>query len=156
MRAVSLSRATFEAVVAQAERDFPFETCGFIVGTAAAQEVRAVTNIQNRKHAEDPAAFPRDGKTAFLMDPHEQLAILVEIDRRGLSLLAVYHSHPDHDAYFSETDRRQACSFDPNQPDYPDTAHIVLSVKGGRFARAAAFMWDADKRDFAEAEIVVK
>ena len=156
MRAVFLSRPIFETIVAQAERDFPFETCGFIVGDAAAQEIRPVTNVQNRKHAEDPVAFPRDGRTAFLMDPNEQLAVLIEIDRRGLSLLAVYHSHPDHDAYFSETDRRQACSFDPAQPDYPETAHIVLSVRGGRFARAAAFMWDAEKRDFVEAEIVVK
>ena len=156
MRAVFIGRPIFETIVAQAERDFPFETCGFIVGDAVAQEVRPVTNIQNRKHSEDPSAFPRDGRTAFLMDPHEQLAILTEIDRRGLSLLAVYHSHPDHDAYFSETDRRQACSFDPAQPDYPETAHVVLSVKAGLFERAAAFMWDAEKRDFNEAEIVVK
>jgi proteasome lid subunit RPN8/RPN11 len=148
-----LRRAAFDAIIAQAERDFPDETCGFIIGAEHAQEVRPITNIQNVKHAEDPQRFARDARTAFLMDPKEHLAVLNEADRRKLSLIAVYHSHPDHDAYFSATDRAQACLFDPSEPDYPDTFHIVLSVRGGRFMRAAAFVWDAALKDFVEREL---
>jgi [CysO sulfur-carrier protein]-S-L-cysteine hydrolase len=152
-----LKHAAFEAIIAQAERDFPDETCGFILGAATgqvdAQEVRPITNIQNAKHAEDSQKFPRDARTAFLMDPKEHLAVLNEIDRRKLSLIAVYHSHPDHDAYFSPTDRAQACLFDPEEPDYPDTFHIVLSVRGGKFVRAAAFVWDTAAKDFVEHEL---
>ena len=92
----------------------------------------------------------RDARTAFLMDPKEHLAVMNEIDQRRLELQVVYHSHPDHDAYFSPTDRAQACSFDPEEPDYPGTVYIVLSVRGGKFARAAAFAWDAPRRDFRE------
>ena len=150
-----LTRATFDMIIAQAERDFPNETCGFIIGAQASQEVRPITNIQNAKHAEDPQKFTRDARTAFLMDPKEHLAVLNEVDRRKLSLIAVYHSHPDHDAYFSATDRAQACLFDPEEPDYPDTFHIVLSVRGGRFVRAAAFVWDAAVKDFVEHELNV-
>ena len=150
MSTVSIRRDLFDAIVAQAEREFPHECCGFIIGNATVAEVRPVTNIQNRKHAEDAIAFPRDARTAFLMDPKEHLAVMDEIDRRQLNLIAVYHSHPDHDAYFSATDRAQACSFDPNEPDYPDTAYIVISIRGGKFARAAAFVWDSEKKEFAE------
>jgi proteasome lid subunit RPN8/RPN11 len=78
-----------------------------------------------------------------------------EIDGRKLELKAVYHSHPEHDAYFSPTDRAQACSFDPSEPDYPGTIYIVLSVKGGKFARAAAFAWDEPHRDFAETALQI-
>ncbi len=145
-----------EQIIAQAEREFPFECCGFIIGDETSYEVRPITNIQNRKHAEDPNAFPRDAKTAFLMEPREHLAVLREIDQRKLALKFVYHSHPDHDAYFSATDRAQACSFDPDYPDYPDTFYIVMSVRGGKFARAAAFAWDAARKDFVETELTVE
>jgi proteasome lid subunit RPN8/RPN11 len=156
MTPVKIKRASLEAIVAQAEREFPFECCGFIIGDGVTEEVRPITNIQNRKHAEDPAAFTRDARTAFLMDPKEHLAVMNEIDQRKLQLRVVYHSHPDHDAYFSATDRAQACSFDPSEPDYPDTAYIVMSVRSGKFARAAAFAWDSDQKEFAEAEIAVE
>jgi [CysO sulfur-carrier protein]-S-L-cysteine hydrolase len=148
-----LTRAAFDAIITQAERDFPDETCGFIIGAEGSQEVRPIRNIQNAKHAEDPQTFVRDARTAFLMDPKEHLAVLNEVDRRKLGLLAVYHSHPDHDAYFSATDRAQACLFDPSEPDYPDTFHIVLSIRGGKFVRAATFVWDPAAKDFVEREL---
>jgi hypothetical protein len=37
--------------------------------------------------------------------------------------------------------------------DYPDTIYIVISVRAGKFARAAAFRWDSASKDFAEAEL---
>src|SRR6516164_6692889 len=98
MQAVVINRQAFEAVAAQAEREFPFECCGFIIGDES-DEVRPIRNIQNEKHAADPANFPRDARTAFLMDPRQHLAVLQEIDRSKLKLKAVYHSHPNHDAY---------------------------------------------------------
>jgi len=159
MNSVILRKANFDQIVAQAEREFPFECCGFIIGDDAVagagtvEEVRPITNIQNRKHAEDPVAFARDARTAFLMDPREHLAVLNEIDKRRLRLNTVYHSHPDHDAYFSATDRAQACSFDPGEPDYPDTVYIVISVRAGKFARATAFRWDPAGKDFVETEL---
>src|SRR6266404_6743142 len=132
MKEASIRRANMDAMIAHAEREFPFECCGFVIGDGDdTEEVRPIANIQNRKHREDPAAFPRDARTAFLMEPREHLAVMNEVDQRKLDLRAVYHSHPDHDAYFSATDRAQACSFDPSEPDYPDTIYIVLSVRAG-------------------------
>jgi len=157
MKAASIRRASMDAMVAQAEHEFPFECCGFIVGDneSSVEEVRPIANIQNRMHAKDPAAFPRDARTAFLMEPKEHLAVMNEVDRRKLALLIVFHSHPDHDAYFSATDRAQACSFDPKEPDYPDTVYIVISIRSGKFARAAAFAWDSEKKEFAETPLTI-
>lgn len=156
MKDATIRRASMDAMIAQAEREFPFECCGFIIGDAMTEEVRPVTNIQNRKHGEDPAAFARDARTAFLMEPKEHLAVMNEADRRRLGLRAVYHSHPDHDAYFSATDRAQACSFDPSEPDYPDTIYIVMSIRAGKFVRAAAFTWDPEKKEFAEINLTIQ
>ena len=155
MKTATIARSALDVIVAQAEREFPFECCGFVIEGPAGEEVRPIPNIQNAKHAEDPATFTRDARTAFLMNPKEHLATLKEIDSRKLRLKAVYHSHPDHDAYFSATDRAQACSFDPDEPDYPDTIHIVLSIRAGKFARAAVFGWDAAAKDFIEMRLEV-
>ena len=158
MKAASIRRASMDAIVAQAEREFPFECCGFIIGDneTSVEEVRPVANIQNRMHAEDAVAFPRDARMAFLMEPKEHLAVMNEVDRRKLAIRAVYHSHPDNDAYFSATDRAQACSFDPPAPDYPGIVYIVMSIRAGKFADAAAFAWDFDKKEFAETKLTVE
>jgi len=89
MKPVVLRKTSFDQIVAQAEREFPFECCGFIIGDDAVEEVRPITNIQNRMHDEDPIAFARDACTAFLMEPREHLAVMNEIDRRRLKLSAV-------------------------------------------------------------------
>ncbi len=150
MQNATIMRASWNAIIAQGEREFPDECCGFIIGDGTIEEVRPIANVQNQKHAENPAGYPRDARTAFLMEPKEHLAVLNEVDRRKLKLVAVYHSHPDHDAYFSATDRAQACLFDAAEPDYPETFHIVLSIRNGKFVRAAAFCWDWTAKDFVE------
>ncbi|HVA69613.1 MAG TPA: M67 family metallopeptidase [Candidatus Binataceae bacterium] len=155
MKQIEIRRASFALIVAQAESEFPFECSGFVIGDTGLELVRPISNIQNAMHEKDPAGFPRDARTAFLMEPKEHLAVLEEIDQRKLQLRIVYHSHPDHDAYFSATDRAQACSFDPDEPDYPDTAYVVISVRAGKFARAAAFTWDAARKEFVETELRV-
>jgi len=81
--------------------------------------------------------------------------VMREIDDRKLALKIVYHSHPDHEAYFSSTDRRQACSFDPDYPDYPETAYVVISIMGGKFNRAATFAWDSEKQEFVETRLTI-
>ncbi|HUY28809.1 MAG TPA: M67 family metallopeptidase [Candidatus Binataceae bacterium] len=159
MNPATITRASLEAIIAQAEREYPHECCGFVIAAAAdraaGEEVRPITNIQNRMHAQDPAGFARDARTAFLMEPREHLAVMNEIDRRKLALRIVYHSHPDHDAYFSATDRAQACSFDPAEPDYPDTVYLVMSIRSGKFVRAAAFAWDGANSEFAETALEI-
>jgi proteasome lid subunit RPN8/RPN11 len=155
METVVITRDAFELMAAHAEREFPCECCGFIIGDSSIEEVRPIRNIQDEKHATDPATFPRNARIAYLMDPKEHLAVLQEIDQRKLQLKEVYHSHPDHDAYFSATDRAQACSFDPSEPDYPETAYIVISVRAGKFFRAAVFVWDGEQKDFVESELHV-
>ena len=156
MSPLTIGRAAMNAIIAQCEREFPYECCGFVIGAGPREQVRPITNIQNRKHADNPAAYPRDARTAYLMDPREHLAVLEETDREKLPLRFVYHSHPDHDAYFSPTDRARACSFDPGEPDYPDTAYLVISVRDGKFARAAAFAWDAAAADFVETPLAIE
>ncbi len=113
-------------------------------------DVVRVTNIQNEKHAEDPEAFPRTAEIAYTMGP-EAAPVLVAHERGDLVLRAFYHSHPQHDAYFSEEDKKQATVWD--EPSYPDAAQVVISVYDREVKKAKAFQWSESDRDFVEIEL---
>ena len=132
-----------DAIYKHGEADFPDETCGFIFGKDGELRLVPMENIQNRLHAEDPERNPRDAKTAYQFDPMEMLRVMDEQQEAGRLLWGIYHSHPDHDAYFSETDSAAAAPF--GEPSYPGVVHLVASVRERRGVDLKAFDWsDAD------------
>jgi proteasome lid subunit RPN8/RPN11 len=142
-----LSPPVREAIIADARACFPEEACGFVVERGGVLEVVRVTNIQNRKHAEDPEQFPRTAAIAYTMGP-EAVPVLVGHERGELVIRAIYHSHPQHAAYFSAEDKRQATVWD--DPSYPDATQIVVSVIDGEVRDIKAFRWQEAAREFLE------
>lgn len=150
--ALRLTEAAVAAVAAHAREAWPEECCGVILGRGrSGREVHRLPNLQNRLHAKDPETFPRDARTAYTMDPEALAAVLEQAERSGLRLQAFYHSHPDHDAYFSDEDK--ACATPFGEPTYPDAAQVVVSVMEGAVARMAVYAWDPQAGDFVEAEL---
>jgi len=139
-------------IVRQAEAGYPEEICGMVIGEPGSSEtyrVRHVTNIANREPQDDPGGLPRDARTAYKMDPLEQLRVLREADGQGWDVAVFYHSHPDHDAYFSRMDRERALAPD-GEPVWPGATYLVVSVIGGRARGAACYRWDPRRREFFE------
>ena len=106
-------------------------------------------NIQDELHASDPVRHPRDSRTAYFIDPKDLLTI-GRREGQGYGVAVIYHSHIDAGAYFSATDKRNALVND--EPAYPDTVYVVLSVVKGKVVDAGAFVWDVTARDFVAAE----
>ncbi len=106
-------------------------------------EVRRIRNIADREPQRDTTGQLRSARTAYLMDPLEQLQVLRDLDERGGELFAIFHSHPDHDAYFSAMDRERAMLSGWLGPSY-----LVVSVVDGRACHARWFTWDPVRRDF--------
>ncbi len=154
MLMLRISRASWEELCQHAREAFPEECCGIVLGGEETEEVRRITNIQNTLHQKDPLAHPRDATTAYFMDPKELLATLREADTKHLNLKAFYHSHPQHEAYFSAEDKARALFGD--EPSYPDSAHLVISLYDGKVKEAKAFAWDPEKKDFVPIPLVVK
>jgi proteasome lid subunit RPN8/RPN11 len=152
--ALTISKETLAAVEAHARATYPDECCGIITERDGREEVVRATNIQDELHAKDPVQFPRTARTAYNMGS-ECAPVLIAAGRGELRLLAFYHSHPDHDAYFSAEDKKQALG-GWEEPGYADAAQIVLSVRAGVVGAAKAFAWDASARDFAEIPLVVE
>ncbi len=53
------------------------------------------------------------------MDPKQQIKTILDIEKKGLQLLGIYHSHPLGPQSPSEIDIAQAY--------YPEVAHLIVS-----------------------------
>lgn len=103
-------------------------------------------NIQNRLHALDPQTYPRTAEIAYAMDPKELEAVIDAAHERGAKLKAFYHSHPNHDAYFSAEDKAFATPF--GEPTFPAAAQIVVSIYGSVVKKMRVFLWSEEQNDF--------
>lgn len=145
-----LTPAADRAIRAAAEAAHPAECCGILTwrpGDPASLAVHPLANLADRLHAADPVAHPRDARTAYVVDPREVDRLCREAAAAGRALAAFYHSHPEHGAYFSATDRAAATPF--GEPTYPEAAQLVVAVRARRAGEAAAFRWDPVARDYA-------
>jgi proteasome lid subunit RPN8/RPN11 len=131
---------------------YPNECCGLVWRKPQKEKAHRIRNMQDEMHARDPARFPRTARIAYYMDPQALLQALRIVDQGVWRVAAIYHSHPDHGAYFSEEDRDRAMF--GGDPLYPGTAYVVLSVNRGAIEGMKAFRWDRQKKDFVEAAIV--
>ncbi|MBI5188433.1 MAG: M67 family metallopeptidase [Nitrospirae bacterium] len=148
-----LDNNSLKIIYKHALQEYPNECCGIITGDGKGLAVvHKCKNIQNELHEKDPARHKRDARTAYYIEPKEMLAIFNEAEKKGLKIIAFYHSHPEHGAYFSQEDWDMAMFGD--EPSYPDAEYIVVSVFQGRIDEAASFKWDENKREFQKRVVV--
>ena len=139
----------FSGAFEHAIAEYPNEACGILLGKPGSEkddELFQCTNIQNKMHEMDPETFTRDARTAYYIDPKELMRIFKKAESDGLSVKMFYHSHPDHDAYFSDEDKRMAL-FD-GEPVYPDARYMVISVYNKEVKDKAVFEWNSKSKSF--------
>jgi proteasome lid subunit RPN8/RPN11 len=128
------------AIRAHAERDYPGECCGALLGRAGAGPAPGVTKwvlalepAENRREAEDA---PR----RFLITADDYRAIERVAREKSLDVLGFYHSHPDQPARPSEYDREHAL---------PSYSYVIVSVRQGRAEEFTSWTLDDDRRAFS-------
>ena len=156
-----VNRAAYDRMVERAEADYPEETCGFLFaledGSDGGGDVDLIVvpmeNIQNRLQQEDPETHTQDARLAYCFDPIEMQRVMLKHEQAGQPLRGVYHSHPDHDSYFSETDSAAASLF--GEPSYPGVVYPVFSVKRGKVADLKAFDWSGTEEKYVEIQLKI-
>lgn len=137
-------------ILEHAKASYPDECCGMIIGQLKYwqdDEFFPCTNIQNQKHDQDPKFYPRTAQTAYLMDPDEVQQIEKLAKKTNKTIKLIYHSHCNHDAYFSQTDREAAVPFG-DIPLYPETAYLVISLYEQKIKESNLFIWNPESLDF--------
>ncbi|MGI8934447.1 MAG: Mov34/MPN/PAD-1 family protein [Phormidesmis sp.] len=133
---LALSAQQLAAMSAHAERVYPEECCGLMVGKILLQNEEGesqkrlieIVPLDNEWTAE---VFPEDTSTAsaqpkrrrYSISPEDMLRTQRQAREQGLSIIGVYHSHPDHEAVPSECDRALA---------WPEYAYVIVSVRSGQ------------------------
>lgn len=116
---ICITQSIIEAMEEHARNEYPRECCGMLAG-----KDNTISKIFKTKNI----AASLD---EYELDPMEQVRAFEEIDRLGLKLLGVYHSHPHHPCYPSGLDISRAF--------YPDTAFFIISLSDFQHPRIKAF-----------------
>lgn len=125
------------------------ESCGLLFakqGSETACRCVCMNNLQDQYHERLPEDFPRTSRDAFKIDERAASRLQEEAQQQGEYLLAIFHSHIDCGAYFSDEDKLMAAPF--GAPSDPDMWHVVIDCQPDGVHGARAYKWDGS--DFAE------
>ncbi len=106
---INIDLSLHQEMLAQLEESFPLEGCGLMAGLDA--RVSRIYPVSNR------LASPYN----YEMEPLQQLEAIMDLEERGLELLAIYHSHPQGPDVPSASDVSQAY--------YPESFYIIVSFR---------------------------
>lgn len=133
---MKIAGALVEKMLAHARSGYPFEACGVFLGRTAADGIRVldVVPVENRE-----TEMPR---VRYQIAPADLIAIDRAGRAKGQDIVGYFHTHPDHPARPSETDRSRAAD---SLSD--GVLHVVIGVEKGEKATPTAWVF----RDAAQA-----
>ncbi|HEY5039224.1 MAG TPA: M67 family metallopeptidase [bacterium] len=118
------------------EKGYPHEICGLMLGRAGekriVEEVFECGNLNKLKP-----------ETRYDMDPKDYMKAEVLARQKGLDVVGIFHSHPDHPDKASETDRQAA---------WPGFSYIIMSIQKGKFTSMRSWVLN-DSSQFDEESI---
>jgi proteasome lid subunit RPN8/RPN11 len=153
---LALSPQQLLALSAHAERIYPEECCGLMLGKMGlaktllelvlldnhwtaeqtVENVPALGNLTSSKVspvAESETAYTQ--RRRYSIDPKDMLRVQKQARSQGLNIIGIYHSHPDQVAVPSECDRRLA---------WPDYAYVIVSVCNGKAVDIKSWTLDSE------------
>lgn len=101
-----IARRCLEEVLVHAREEYPRECCGLLGGREEVTRVYRGRNLAG-------------GEAEYHLDPGEQIRLFNLLEREGLELLGIYHSHPRWPARPSAVDIERAA--------YP-IPHLIVSL----------------------------
>lgn len=135
---LAIASEVIEQINAHVEGAYPEEGAGFLIGVEG--EVKEILSLPNAR--EDEARHNR-----FLITPEDYLKAELKADSLGLSLIGVFHSHPDCPNVPSEYDREWA------QPFF---SYIITRVDAGKAVNSRSWRLVEDRSKYDEEEISIQ
>jgi proteasome lid subunit RPN8/RPN11 len=132
---LAISKELLDQIHAHGEEAYPEEGAGFLIGNN--DKVENILPLENTR--EDGARHNR-----FLIAPEDYLKAELTADKLGLSLIGVFHSHPDHPNHPSEYDREWA------QPFF---SYIITTVNEAKAIESRSWRLLEDRSRFEEEKI---
>jgi len=99
---VILPKLFYEQICLHAEAAYPEECCGLLLGKTTGND----KSIEDVWETENVAEAQRNRR--YCVPPRALLDADNQVRKKGLEVIGVYHSHPDHSAEPSRFDRTRA------------------------------------------------
>jgi proteasome lid subunit RPN8/RPN11 len=142
-----IRKAQIEAIGAHARRGYPFEVCGVLLGkNGGPNGTVRVETVEEAVNRETDAPRVR-----YQIAPEDLIRIQREGRDRGLEIVGYYHSHPDHPARPSETDRRIAA-----EGLSDGVVHMVIGVEKGEKAIPSAWVFRDARQGFEDEPLEIE
>jgi len=139
---LQISPQALKQIHVHGEAAYPEEGAGLMLGHADG-EVRVVTAILGIDNArEDGARHNR-----YLITAQDMLHGEQEAMRRGLDIVGIFHSHPDHPNRPSEFDRDWAL---------PWFSYVITSVQSGKALESRSWRLQDDRSSFDEEQFDIQ
>lgn len=138
---LQISKADYDLIRWEAERSYPHECCGILLGTVqSGQRTVTLTVTCENMHRDSP-------QNRYSIDPDRVIAALKLARSRSETIIGFYHSHPDHPPVYSGTDLAEAHWF--------DCSYVITSVNAGRAGATHSFVLQGaeDKKRLVDEEI---
>lgn len=138
---IHLSKESLSKIHTHGEETYPEEGAGLLLGreVGASRFVVEILPLMNSR--EDLARHNR-----YLIAPRDLYEGEKQAEQRGLDIIGVFHSHPDHPNHPSEFDREWAV---------PWYSYIITRVVQGRADGSRSWRLADDREQFHEEEMVV-
>lgn len=139
-----------QTIRTHAETAYPNECCGLLLGqpNQVGKIVIEVWPAENVWKAEADEYWPEQKELTeerrYAVSPELMLKAMKSGRDRDLSIIGIYHSHPDHPAIPSEFDRIYA---------WPEYSYIIVSVQQGKAIDLLCWSLD-DNHQFQSEEII--
>ena len=135
---IRIESEPWAAMVAHARETYPNECCGAMLGTVD-DDTKIVRESMRLRNSFEGAQAAR-----YELRPEDLLAADKAARERKMELIGIYHSHPDCDAYFSQTDLKNSC---------PWYSFVVLSIRQGEFDHANSWLPNFDQTEAAKEDL---
>ena len=135
---IQIEQQPWAEMVAHAQQIYPSECVGVMLG-GSRNGKKTVTEALRMENVHDGPQAEH-----YVLDQKALLAADAQARVRKLELIGIYHSHPDCDAYFSETDLKNSC---------PWYSFVVLSIQNGTFDHANSWLPDPDQQHAAKEDL---
>ena len=140
---LQISKADYDLIRWEAERSYPNECCGIILGLDSGEN-RLVTLTITCDNARKDS--PKD---RYSIHPEQVVAAHKLARSRNEKIIGFYHSHPDHPARYSSTDLAEAHWF--------DCSYVITSVQQGHADKTSSFilLGTEERKRFAQEDLEI-
>lgn len=163
---VSIPKVIHESIARWAEKSYPHEGCGLLIGRFAKggekEAVRLATlenillkaktevadkNAQDSRLSTLPPERHNRPEVGFAFDPGEYNKVVMAAERENLDVIGVVHTHPDHPPRPSKIDE--------SQPFLAQFSNIIVAVEKGHTREMKSWFRETDGIPFSEEDIRV-